>query len=79
MEVVNETVTQMQFEIPKMKEEMSENLNSFGNIEKTIMVPIPKINSDTGSVTIENKEIDLPPPMKVNIMKVLSDLELSYT
>ena len=79
VEVVNETVTQMQFEIPKMKEEMSENLNSSGNIEKTIMVPIPKINSDTGSVTIGTKEIDLPPPMKVNIMKVLSDLELSYT
>ena len=79
VEVVNETVTQMQFEIPKMKEEMSENLNSSGNIEKTIMVPIPEINSDTGSVTIGTKEIDLPPPMKVNIMKVLSDLELSYT
>ena len=79
VEVVNETVTQMQFEIPKMKEEMSENLNSSGNIEKTIMVPIPKINSDTGSVTVGTKEIDLPPPMKVNIMKVLSDLELSYT
>ena len=79
VEVVNETVTQMQFEIPKMKEEMSENLNSSGNIEKTIMVPIPEINSDTGSVTIGTKEIDLSPPMKVNIMKVLSDLELSYT
>ena len=79
VEVVNETVTQMQFEIPKMKEEISENLNSSGIIEKTIMVPIPKINSDTGSVSIGTKEIDLPPPMKVNIMKVLSDLELSYT
>lgn len=79
VEVVNDSMTQIEFEIPKIKEGMSENLNSFGNIEKTIMVPIPKINSDTGSISIEKKEIDLPPPMKVNIMKVLSDLELSYT
>jgi len=80
IEVVDDSTKQMEFDIPKVKQVVSENLISSGSIEQTIMVPIPpRTNNNTGSGIVKNSQIELPKSNQVNIMRALSDLALSYT
>tara|TARA_B100001094_G_scaffold330629_1_gene396318 strand:+ start:3238 stop:4662 length:1425 start_codon:yes stop_codon:yes gene_type:complete len=80
IEVIADNVEKIDFDVPKVNEVRSNDLNSSYNNEQVIVVPIPKRKPSSSGSVKRSRTSSLPDTRSgVNMMRVLSDLELSYT